>query len=177
MVKVPKFKPRSGVTTDEVPEGDHTAIIRDVGVETLQREKREYDPKAKAKVVVYNDDGDAVMEDYQILRFVYEITDIEGAPRIGQLVGLSMNPGDKKDDYRMRSKLYKNCVVLDEVPKDGEELDTDAFINRKVEIKVVGKRGTSGNMEWANVDGPILRVLDGGKQASFERDAMSPEMG
>jgi hypothetical protein len=157
MVKVPKYTPKKGgVTADEVPEGKQPAVIKDVSVETKQREKRYWDKKLKARVVELDQYGAPVMEDYQLLRIDYELTDISGEPTIGQWCGLSMNPGDK--DGNMRSNLYKNAIALDEVPENGDYLDTDRFIGREVEIDIVHK--TVGDTTWANVSGPIVRALD-----------------
>ena len=172
MVKIPEYKPKTrGVTTDEVSEGEHKAVITDVETTTKQREKRIWDQKLKAKVVAYDDNGQPVIEDYELLETSYEITDVDGHPVIHGLDSLSMNPGDEEGN--MRSNLYKNALALGEVPKKGQELDTDRFIGRHVVVKVKGKQ--TGDITWANIDGPIVRA-DGGKQRSFEDDAQDPSL-
>jgi hypothetical protein len=156
MVKVPKYTPKGGVTADEVSAGKHKAVINDASVITMQRERRVWDKKLKAKVVELDEVGKPVMEDYDLLRIEYELTDVDGNLVVGDLCSLSMNPGDK--DGNMRSKLYKDAMALDEVPENGEDLDTDNFIGREVEIEIAHKQ--SGDTKWANVSGPIVRALD-----------------
>ena len=156
MVKVAKYRPKGGVTTDDVPEGEHEAVIKDTDTVTLQRAKRVWDKKLKANVVMLDESGNEVMEDYDLLKTYYEISDVEGKPVVSDLTSLSLNPGDK--DGNMRSTLYKNAMVLDEVPENGEDMETDDFIGRAVVVKIVGKR--IGDTTWANVDGPIVRALD-----------------
>lgn len=156
MVKIPKYRPKGGVTTEDVSEGLHEAVIKDTDTVTLQRAKRVWDKKLKANVVALDESGNEVVEDYVLLKTDYEVTDVEGKPVVSDLTSLSLNPGDK--DGNMRSTLYKNAMVLDEVPQNGEDLDTDNFVGRAVVIKIVGKR--TGDTTWANVDGPIVRALD-----------------
>lgn len=156
MVKIPKYKPKRGATADEIPAGKHTAVIRGVDTEIMQRDARVYDNVAKANVVKRDEQGNAIMEDVELIRIDYEITDIAGNPQVGDLYGQSMNPGDKNGN--MRSKLYKTAMALDEVPENGDDLDTDRFIGREVEIEIVHKQ--SGETLWANVSGPVLKALD-----------------
>jgi hypothetical protein len=156
MVRVAKYRPKGGVTTEDVREGEHEAVIKDTDTVTLQRPKRIWDKKLKANVVELDESGNEVMEDHDLLKTHYEIADVEEKPVVSDLTSLSMNPGDK--DGNMRSTLYKNAMVLDEVPQNGEDLETDNFIGRAVVVKIVGKR--IGDTTWANVDGPIVRALD-----------------